>query len=370
MNKNKILTIALSLFGVTITILLIFLILKTNKLQYNFEMITGQDIVDITPIKKEFDLNLFQDNLINSIEKNKSIVVWIYAQKEIELFEDNIDSDKPTTEKTKSTIETIKTLQWNWIIVSNDGYIITNQHVVENLKANYTVILDNQEFEANKIRTDDWLDLAVIKITVTQQLNQAKFWQITDINKIGQIVFALKNNPSSQEIITKMGIINSKNQKFKMENNRIYVWLIQTSTDIEPWFSGWPLININWDVIAINTAIDNIEYGASYSLPLSQEFVNQTISSIKESSKIIRPYIWIQYKKGNKWVIITKINEDSPASKSELEIWDTIYWINNNNIDYDNFLYQLYTYKPHKNIILNIQKDKFKQDIQIKLWIK
>lgn len=376
MNKNKILTTTLSLFGIAIVILLIFLILKTNKLQYNLEMITGQEIVDITPKQKDFDLTLFQEKLLNWIENNKSSIVWIYAKKEIELLADSQNTDDikeweiTNIDIKKSKIETIKTLQWNGIIISEDWYIITNQHVVEDLKSNYTVILDDQEFTVNKIRNDDWLDLAIIKISVTQKLKPARFKNLTNTNTIWEIVFALKNNPTSQEIITKMWIINSKNQKFKMDNNRTYVWLIQTSTAIEPWFSGWPLININWDVIAINTAIDNIEYWASYSLPLSQEFINQTISSIKESSKIIRPYIWIEYNNQDDSIIVTKIHQNSPASNTELEIWDIIYGINNDNVNYNNFLYQLYTYKPNKNIILNIQKDKFKQDIQIKLWIE
>lgn len=378
MNKNKILTTTLSLFGIATVILLIFLILKINRLEYNIEIITGQEIVDITPNKKKFDLSLFQENLLNWIEENKPSIVWIYSQKDIEIFEDNINSNETkkldsyniNPKNQKSKIETIKTLQWNGIIISKDWYIITNKHVVKDLKANYTVILNNQKFKVNKIRNDKWLDLAIIKISVTKQLKPAKFIDITNENKIWQIVFALKNDPTSQEIVTKMWIINSKNQKFKIENNRIYIWLIQTSTAIEPWFSGWPLININWDVIAINTAIDNIEYWASYSLPLNQEFINQTLSSIKESSKIIRPYIWIDYDKQDDSIIITKIHKNSPASKTELEIWDIIHWINNNDINYNNFLYQLYTYKPNKNIILNVQKDKFKQDIQIKLWIQ
>ena len=122
----------------------------------------------------------------------------------------------------------------------------------------------------DKIRYDDGL--------VSNYKNQnedyltSKIKKIQDKNTIWQTVFALKKDPDIWETITKMWIINSLNQKFKMDNNNVYVWLIKTSTAIEPWFSGWPLINLNWEIIGINTAIDNLEYGASYSLPINQVY--------------------------------------------------------------------------------------------------
>jgi len=346
---------------------------------------TGEDLVDITPTQNSFDLNQFQDSLIQNIKKTKKSIVWIYEQRDIELLNENTDNNNNNNNNNNETqttsIESIKTLKGNWIIISNDGYILTNQHVVEELNSKYTISLNNKEFIADKIRFDKGLDLAVIKIKIkikiTEPIIPAKIANISDEIEIWQIVFALKNDPEANETITKMGIINSKKQKFKINNsnwdstrNNIYIWLLQNSTAIEPGFSGGPLINMNWEVVWINTAIDNIEYGASYSLPLTQEFINQTISSIKESSKIIRPYIGIEYKQDIDGIRVTEIHKDSPASMAWVEINDVIYSINNNDIDYDNFLYQLYTYKPKKNIILNIQREKFKQDIQINLWIE
>jgi S1-C subfamily serine protease len=379
MNKTKIQTITMSITWCIMALLLIFLIIKTNKLQYNLEIITWEDLVDITPIQKEFDLTLFQESFIKKIKKTEQSIVWIYEQKTIELLNENTQENN---EIQTTKIETVKTLQWNWIIISNDGYIITNKHVIEDLKSKYTIALTKVEentisyleFNADKIRYDDWLDLAIIKINITQPLIPAKIINLSENTDIWQIVFALKSDPEVKETIAKWWIINSKNQKFKINkqdwDKNIYVWLLQNSTAIEPWFSGWPLTNINWEVIWINTAIDNIEYWASYALPLTQEFINQTISSIKESGKIIRPYIWIEYEQDINGVKITKIIKDSPADTAWVQINDIIYSINDNPTKYNDFLYQLYTYKPKKNIILNIQRQKFKQDIQINLWIE
>jgi len=336
---------------------------KTEKLKHNLQLISWEDLVDITPKDKNFDLSLFQKSISENLEKQKNSIVWIYEEKNIELFQEW--QNEQTT-----TIKTNKSLQWNGIIISNNWYIITNKHVVENKNSTYYAKTEDKEIEIDKIRYDEWLDIAIVKISIKNELVPAKIINIQNNINIWDIVFALKKDPDNKETIVKMWIINSKKQKFKTEKNNIYVWLIQSSTAIEPWFSGWPLINLNWEIIWINTAIDNVEYWASYSLPLNQEFINQTIYSIKESGKIIRPYIWINYKKHENGIIVENIEENSPAKISWLEKWDIIYSINNNPITYENFLYKLYTYKINKNIILNIQRWNFKQDIQVNLWIK
>jgi len=379
MNKKQINTIITNSITAIVIILLIFLLFQTNTLKNKIKIITWEDIIDITPNNKTFDLNLFQNSLSSAINNNKNSIVWIYATKNIEIPNNN-KSEKYTENKkiNNSEFRTIKTLQWNWIIVSDDWYIITNQHVVNDKNTEYTIYLQNNEFNADKIWYDEWLDIAIIKIKVKKHLIPAKIIKFENRPKIWSIVFALKNEPEQKEIITKMGIINSMKQKFKLENNYRYIWLIQNSTAIEPWFSWWPLININGETIGMNTAIDNIQFGASYALPLTQEFVNQTISSIKESGKIIRPYLWLEYEEyinndNNKkliWIKVTNIVTNSPSDKAGVKINDIIYGINNNQITYNNFLYQLYTYKPKKNIILNIQRKEFKQDIQINLWIQ
>lgn len=362
MKKNKILSIISFAITGVVTILLIFLIFRTNKLKHNIELITWEELVDITPSENSFDLIGFQKSISNNLIKQNKSIVGIYAEKNIEIL-------KEWWDKQEKEISSIKSLQWNGIIASNDWYIITNKHVVEDQNAKYYIHIEDQEYKLDKIRYDEGLDLAIINVKLTKEVVPVKFISIEDTISVWDIVFALKKDPEVNETITKMWIINSTKQKFKIENNNIYIWLIQTSTAIEPGFSGWPLININWEVIWINTAIDNIEYWASYSLPLNQEFINQTISSIKESSKIMRPYIWIEYKKHKNGISVDKVIENSPGDLAWIEVWDIIYWINNNPINYNNFLYLLYTYKINKNIVLNIHRGDFKQDIQVNLWI-
>ena len=364
-NKTKIITI--SIFSLIIVGMLVFLLIKLNKLQDKVSIITWEDIVDITPDQKDFDFKLFEESLIKNLWELENNIVAIYANKTIEILQEwNEDESEPQ----KAVMETINKLEWNGIVLTNDWYILTNKHVAQDKNAEYKIILNDQEFPVDKIRYDDWLDLAVLKIKVKENLIPAKIRKIQDKNKIWQIVFALKKDPDIKETIIKMWIINSLNQKFKMNNNNVYVWLIKTSTAIEPWFSWWPLVNLNWEMIWINTAIDNIEYWASYSLPISQEFINQTISSIKESGKILRPEIWIKYEANPMWIKVVSIESGSNAQNAWLEVNDIIYSINNIDINYNNFLYELYTYKANKQVIFNIQKWNNKYEVQITLWTK
>jgi len=363
MWKNKVTSIVVLILIIVIIFFVSLLMIKINKIENKMQVITWEDIVDITEYQRDVDFKLFEESILKNIWDLDQNIVAIYAKKSIEIVEEG--EDWPN-----SIIETTNKLEWNGVVLTNDWYILTNKHVVQDQSSEYTIILQDQEFPLDKVRFDDWLDLAVIKIKVKDNLITPKFKSIQEKNIIWQIVFALKKDPDIWETITKMWIINSLNQKFKMDNNNVYVWLIKTSTAIEPWFSWWPLISLDWEIIWINTAIDNIEYWASYSLPINKEFINQTLSSIKQSWQIIRPEIGIKYESNPIGIKVISVEEESNAQKAWLEVNDIIVWINNVKVDYNNFLYELFTYNPEKQVILNVQRWSNKHEIQVDLWVK
>lgn len=358
MRKSKIKSaIRIALFIIIAGFMTLFYV-KLKNIEQNLGK-ESSGLINITPTEKNIDIQAIQDEFLTTIENQKNSTAAVMVKKKIKVVWEEWEEE--------TEIETSKNQEWNAIVISTDWYLLTNKHVVEDKQWIYSVIIENKEYPVDKIWNDDELDLSIIKIKADKTLTSAKIPSLNVETKIGNIVFAIKNDIESKEYWTKMGIINSKNQKLKQKNGNIYVGLIKSSTAIEPGFSGWPLVDVNWNTIGINTAIDNIEYGASYSMPINQELISESLSSIKENNKIVRPSLNIEYEPNDTWIKVTKIYEWSDAEKAWLKVWDIIVWINDFTVDYNNFLYVLYSHKAWKSVVLNIQQWELKNNIQVTL---
>ena len=357
-RKSKINTVIRCTLFLIIAVLFVLTYFKLKNIEQSLWK-ESSSLINITPTEKNIDLRAIQDEFLNTIEIQKGSTAAVMKKKKIKVVWEDWEEE--------SEIETTKSQEWNAIVITTDWYLLTNKHVVEDKQWIYSVIIENKEYSVDKIRNDEELDLSIIKIKADKKLTAAKIPSINTEIKIWNIVFAIKNDIESNEYWTKMWIINSKNQKLKQKNWNIYIWMIKSSTAIEAGFSWWPLIDINWNTIWINTAIDNIEYGASYTLPINQELISESLNSIKQNNKIIRPSIEIEYEQNDKWIKVTKIQEWSNAEKAWLKEWDVIIWINDFPVDYNNFLYVLYSYNAWKSVVLNIQQWELKNDIQVTL---
>ena len=357
-RKSKIKTAIRCVLFLAIAVLLTLFYIKLKNIEENLGKWDSW-LINITPTEKNIDLQAIQDEFLNVIETQKSSTAAVMVKKKIKVVGEEWEED--------TEIETTKSQEWNAIVITTDWYLLTNKHVVEDKQWIYSVIIEDKEYPVDKIWNDDELDLSIIKIKADKTLTAAKIPSLSLETKIWNIVFAIKNDIESNEYWTKMWIINSKNQKLKQKNWNIYVWLIKSSTAIEPGFSWGPLVDVNWNTIWINTAIDNIEYWASYSLPINQELISESINSIKENNKITRPTLNIEYEPADKWIKITNIQEWSDAEKAWLKIWDIVVWINDIPVDHNNFMYILYSHKALKSIVLNLQQWELKNNIQVTL---
>jgi len=305
-----------------------------------------------------------QSSLIHTIDIAKKSVVSITISKNIKMY-----IDDPTQLNGPGSIHNQTTTLWWWsgIIVSKKWYIITNKHVVQDTEAKYSVTLyDWTNYHVDKIWFDDILDIAILKIIDTKQqsptnLVEASFLDIDQQVYIGQFSLIIWNTFSTYPHTVTMGIIWNKNKKITINWDNLYVWLYQTDTQAHPGNSWGPLLDIEWHVIGIITAI--VEWnGMSFALPTNQEFIESTLHSIETFWKISRPIMGIQY---TEWVqttdngiYITDILTDLPAWEAWLKIWDNILNINKQPINNQNtFLYLLYTHIPGETISLDIIRD-------------
>jgi serine protease Do len=182
-------------------------------------------------------------------------------------------------------------------IVSEDGYILTCNHVVADTEADYTVILDpKHKYEAKVLARDPLIDVAVLKI----EEKNLPYLELGDSNKIelGETVIAVGNPLGEFEDTVSAGIISGLSRKitayggmpFKATSLR---GLIQTDAAINPGNSGGPLVNMEAKVIGINTAMVMGAENIGFAIPIN--YAKATLEEVKKYGKIQRPFLGIRY---------------------------------------------------------------------------
>ena len=228
------------------------------------------------------------------------------------------------------------------IIISEDGYILTNNHVVsssssesyysvsEATKLTVTLFNDETEYEAKVVGTDEQTDLAVIKIDKTG-LPKAEFAD-SDSIKVGEFAMAV-GNPLGMESSITCGVISAVNRKITDTDGKSYT-LIQTDAAINAGNSGGALVNSQGQVIGVNTLKlqgEGIE-GMGFAIPINS--TEDITSQLIEYSKVRRPYIGItgmdldeKTAKANNLVVgiyVKAIDDFSAAEKARNKIGDII----------------------------------------------
>ncbi len=229
------------------------------------------------------------------------------------------------------------------VVVSKEGHIITNNHVIEGKQLIRVTLFDGRSFLAKKIGEDKVMDLAVLKIDLDEELTPLAFGN-SDQVKVGQIVFAVGNPFGLGETVTQ-GIISAKQRSF----GDLQSELLQTDAAINPGNSGGPLVNIRGEIIGINAAIYSNDkqtarsQGVGFSIP--SNLVKNVFEQICEYGKPIRGYIGLsladlspQIRRLLKYdapigVAVNELHENSPATQAGLEIGDIILKYNGKEVD-------------------------------------
>jgi len=270
------------------------------------------------------------------------------------------------------------------IIVSNDGYIVTNWHVAGNKYSNCYVTLENGEmYNGNILWSDSDLDLAVVKINANG-LNYLNFGNSDEL-KLGDKVYAIGNpiGIEFQRTVTS-GIISGLNRTVKIqeENDKSYMEnLIQTDATINPGNSGGPLINENGEVIGISSIKIISAEGIGFAIPIN--VIKPVINSFFETGKFEEAYLGlfaydkevIPYLTSNvefdSGIYVAEISKDGPCYNSGIRRGDIITKIDDIQINKMSELRD-YIYKKQVGDVvkLSIDRDNKKYEINIKLGKK
>src|SRR5690242_11582153 len=172
------------------------------------------------------------------------------------------------------------------VIVSKEGHIVTNNHVVNGTDDVTVQLSDGREAKARVIGTDSQIDLAVLRIDLPN-LPPLPLGDSDQVH-VGQIVFAI-GNPFGLEESVSQGIISAKDRRAMSDSS---VDFFQTDTAINPGNSGGPLVNIRGEVVAINTAIyseSGGNQGIGFAIP--SNVVRRAMTSIIKKGRVIRGYL-------------------------------------------------------------------------------
>ena len=219
-------------------------------------------------------------------------------------------------------------------ILSSDGFIVTNNHVVENARQVIVRLPDRQEFDAEVVGTDPRSDLAVLKIEATR-LPVLTLAEDDDV-KVGQWVLAI-GSPFSLDFSVTAGIVSALGRSLPTETGDNYVPFIQTDVAINPGNSGGPLFNLDGEVIGVNSQIftrSGGSIGLSFAIPVS--VVRNVFSQIKETGVVERGWLGVSIQDVDRnlaesfgldrpqGALIAQVGQDSPAEQAGLQPGDII----------------------------------------------
>ncbi len=226
------------------------------------------------------------------------------------------------------------------VIIRPDGFILTNNHVIDGATQIKVTLADEREFPAEIIGADARSDLAIIKVNSDKPLPVADIGKSGDL-MIGETVIAIGNPFGLSHTVT-TGIVSAVGREIKGEDGRIYQDFIQLDASINPGNSGGPLLNINGELIGINSAIYRAAEGIGFAIPIDRAM--KVVSDLIDYGEVHRGYTgffvddlslrlgrrlgW----KGKGGVLVTKVMKDGPAGKAGIKPGDVIYSIDGKRV--------------------------------------
>lgn len=258
-------------------------------------------------------------------------------------------------------------------IISKDGYLLTNNHVVNGADRITVRLNDQREMDATLVGTDERSDLALLKINADNL--PVVMTGNSDNLRVGDWVLAI-GSPFGFDYSATQGIVSAKGRSLPRDN---YVSFIQTDVAINPGNSGGPLFNLNGEVVGINSQIFTTtggSVGLSFAIPINAAM--QVVDQLKNTGHVSRGWLGISIQEVNKELaesfglsvakgaLVAEVSAASPAAKADLEVGDIILAINGKPINTSSDLPQIVGALPvGSEATLKLIRDKQEKNIQL-----
>ncbi|MEW5908203.1 MAG: Do family serine endopeptidase [Thermodesulfobacteriota bacterium] len=225
------------------------------------------------------------------------------------------------------------------IIDGKRGFILTNAHVIDKTGTITVILQDEREFKAKIVGADPDTDLAVLKIESKDLLPAVGMGNSDDV-MIGETVIAIGNPFGFSHTVT-TGVVSALNRSLRSED-RVFLGFIQTDASINPGNSGGPLLNINGELIGINTAIYAKAQGIGFAIPINK--AKRIVGDLIRYGEVVQSWIGIVVQgidsqtatylnaPDPKGVLVKEVEPGSPAAKSGIQTGDLLISLGNQKI--------------------------------------
>ena len=363
-------------------VILTFIILLLAWI-FGFYLYTTYQNIEIEPqnYKTQKTQSTIQEQTVENVEENSKKVADVIEETTEKIV--GISKLKNTGSSIFSNSNESELGLGTGIIVTSDGYILSNEHVTGSKYSKCYITLENgRNYDGTVMWSDSDLDLSIVKINA-KDLKYVELGNSDNI-KVGETVYAI-GNPIGFEFrrTVTSGIISAKNRTIKLEeeNKQSYMTdLIQTDATINPGNSGGPLIYPNGEDIGINTVKISSAEGIGFAIPIN--IVKPIIESYKQTGdfqeatigiyaydKEVIPYLNktnnIDFDKG---IYIAQITKNGSADNTGLKEGDIITKIDDTELNTMNDLRKyIYTKKPGDTVALSVTREKINKTVNINL---
>ena len=263
-------------------------------------------------------------------------------------------------------------------IISDDGYIVTNNHVVDGADSVLVRLSDRREFDAEVVGTDPRSDLALLRVDA-KGLPSLKLARGDDL-EVGEWVLAI-GSPFGLDYSVTAGIVSAKGRSLPTENNENYVPFIQTDVAINPGNSGGPLFNLEGDVVGVNSQIlsrSGGSIGLSFAIPVS--VVSNVVEQLKDQGRVTRGWLGVTIQDVDKNLaesfglsrtreaLVVQVAPDGPADKAGLQAGDVITTFDGDDIPASSDLpHVVGLVAPGTTVPVEVFRDKKRKTLKVKV---